>query len=106
MNKQNTSNTVLSQAQLKALLRSFIEEQGGEYHLSRIGFFGSYVRNQATAESDVDIIFETDRPNLLETVGIKQDLEKLLGRPVDVIRLHSNLRPNFRARIEREAIYV
>ena len=51
-------------------------------------------------------IFETDRPNLLETVGIKQNLDKLLGRPVDVIRLHSNLRPNFRARIEREAIYV
>lgn len=100
------NDSVLSQEQLKTLLRSFIEEQGSEYYLSKIGFFGSYARNQATAESDVDIIFETDQPNLFRTVGMKQDLEKLLGRPVDVIRLHSNLRPKFKARIEKEAIYV
>ncbi len=100
------SDAVLSREQLKMLLKAFIEKQGEEYHLSKIGFFGSYARNQATAESDVDIIFETNRPNLFATVGMKQDLEALLGRPVDVIRLHPNLRPNFRARIEKEAIYV
>jgi hypothetical protein len=31
----------------------------------RIGYFGSYARGEATAESDVDIVFDTDAPNLL-----------------------------------------
>ena len=106
MEQEIVDEGVLSRDRLQALLKSFLEEQGEEYYLNRIGFFGSYARNQATAESDVDIIFETDRPNLFRTSGMKQDLEVLLGRRVDVIRLHPNLRPNFRARIEKEAVYV
>jgi predicted nucleotidyltransferase len=42
----------------------------------------------------------------LTTSAMKQDLEVLLGRKVDVIRLHQYLTPEFRARIEKEAIYV
>ena len=37
---------------------------------------------------------------------MKQDLEEWLNRSVDLIRLHKHLHPAFRARIEREAIYV
>ncbi len=79
---------------------------GADYHLQKIGFFGSHARSQATAESDVDIVFATDRPNLLTISAMKQDLEALLGRHVDVIRLHQYLSPAFGDRTEKEAIYV
>ncbi|MEL6353512.1 MAG: nucleotidyltransferase domain-containing protein [Cyanobacteria bacterium J06627_28] len=81
-------------------------EYGADYHLKKLGFFGSYARNQATADSDVDIVFATDRPNLFKTAMLKQDLEALLDRPVDVVRLHQYLTPGFRDRIDQEAIYV
>jgi predicted nucleotidyltransferase len=38
-------------------------------------------------ESDVDILFDTDAPNLFMTAMMKQDLEKLLGRPVDLLQV-------------------
>jgi uncharacterized protein len=91
---------------LEALLQGFMAEHGAEYYLQKLGFFGSYARGQATADSDVDIVFATDRPNLLTTAMMKQDLEALLGLKVDVVRLHQYLTPGFRARLEQEAIYV
>lgn len=98
--------TVLRRDRLQDLLKEFMAEHGPDYHLQRLGFFGSYARDQATAESDVDIVFATDQPNLFNTAMMKQDLEALLGRQVDVVRLHQYLTPGFRARLEQEAVYV
>jgi uncharacterized protein len=100
------NESALDRDQLQNLLKDFMAQHGADYHLQKIGFFGSYARDQATAESDVDIVFTTDRPNLLTTSAMKQDLEVLLGRKVDVIRLHQYLSPAFRDRIEREAVYI
>lgn len=41
-------------------------------------------RNEATKESDIDIMVEME-PNILKRVGLKQELEKLFNRDVDVI---------------------
>lgn len=37
---------------------------------------------------------------------MKQELEQWLNRSVDLIRLHPYLHPEFKARIEREVIYI
>jgi uncharacterized protein len=101
-----TTNHVLTQTELQRRLREFKEQRGAEFHLVALGYFGSYARDEARPNSDVDVIFETTQPNLWTTSMMKQDLEEWLDRPVDVIRLHNYLRPSFRARLEREAIYV
>ena len=98
--------TVLQRDRLQDLLKAFMAEHGADYHLQKLGFFGSYARNQATVDSDVDIVFATDQPNLFNTAMMKQDLEALLGRQVDIVRLHQYLTPGFRAQIDREAIYI
>lgn len=100
------SKTALHQAQLKALLKEFKEQNADKYHLRSLGYFGSYARDEATEDSDVDIVFDTDAPNLFKTVEMKQDLEELLGRRADVVRLREAMNPRLKARIEREAIYV
>lgn len=98
--------TVLNQRRLRALLRAFKEHHAEEYHLLALGYFGSYARDEATEDSDVDIVFDTDRPNLFAASAMRQDLEELLGRPVGLVRLQGLASPRFRARIERDAIYV
>ncbi|MHB9029172.1 MAG: nucleotidyltransferase family protein [Candidatus Latescibacterota bacterium] len=98
--------SVLPQEQLQALLKAFKEQHAGEYRLQALGYFGSYARNEAADDSDVDIVFETDDPNLFKTVRMKQDLEKWLGRRVDVVRLRKSMNPRLRGRILREARYV
>lgn len=100
------SKTVLQPAELRGLLKSFKEQHGEEYHLRALGYFGSYARNEATPESDIDVVFQTDRPDLFSTAMLRQDLEALLGHPVEVVRLRDSMNPRLKARIEREATYV
>ena len=96
----------LSPNRLHALLAEFKAQRGEEYRLSALGYFGSYARDTATPDSDVDIVFDTDAPNLFVTAMLKQDLESLLGRPVDVLQLRGMTNQRLKARIEKEAVYV
>ncbi len=74
--------------------------------ITRIGIFGSLARGEATDASDVDVVVELERPDLLLLVGIKQELEELLQRPVDVVRYREHMNPLLKKRIDREAVYV
>jgi predicted nucleotidyltransferase len=96
----------LSAERLRTLLAEFKQRHGAEYGLRALGYFGSYARQTATADSDVDIVFDTDTPNLFLTAMLKQDLETWLGRPVDVLQLRGLTNDRLRARIERDAVYV
>ncbi len=96
----------LSPDRLRTLLEKFKEQHGKQYQLRALGYFGSYARNTATPESDVDIVFDTDAPNLFMPVMLKQDLEESIGRQVDVLQLRGLTNTRLKARIEREAVYV
>ncbi len=49
--------------------------------------FGSYVRNEAQNDSDVDLLIELDYSERigLQFVQMKFDLEQLLGKKVDLV---------------------
>lgn len=96
----------LPRAQLDDLLRSFKERHADEYHLTALGYFGSYARDEARPDSDIDIVFDTTAPNLFLTAMLKQDLEAWLGRQVDVLQARGLTNARLRERIEREAVYV
>lgn len=100
------NDRILTPERLRALLATFKERYGAEYRLRALGYFGSYARNEATPDSDVDVVFQTDRPDLFITAMLKQDLEAFLNHPVDVVRLRDAMNPRLKARIEREATYV
>ena len=89
-----------------ARLRAFKESRQAEYGLSSLGVFGSFARGQAQEESDVDVVFETSEPNLFRTSRMKQELEELLARRVDVVRLRERMNPRLKRRILQEARYV
>ena len=89
-----------------AKLRDFKERHGEEYGLRAIGVFGSFARDEAREDSDIDIVFDTSMPNLLRTSRMRQDLEEFLGRHVDVVRFREDMNPRLRERIRREAHYV
>ncbi|MFA4910044.1 MAG: nucleotidyltransferase domain-containing protein [Desulfobacteria bacterium] len=89
-----------------ARLRTFKESRQAEYGLSSLGVFGSFARGEAQEESDVDVVFETSEPNLFRTSRMKQELEELLARRVDVVRLRERMNPRLKQRILQEARYV
>ena len=100
------SETVQSREKVLALLKTFMERQKSEYGLVSLGVFGSFARDEVQSDSDVDIVFDTDTPNLFMTAMMRQDLEELLGRPVDVLQLRGLTNLRLKARIEKEAVYV
>jgi predicted nucleotidyltransferase len=55
-----------------------------------IGVFGSYARGEENEKSDLDILIDFDKKvNLLELIGIEQELTELLGIKVDLATLRS-----------------
>ena len=100
------NTTVLTTNDVLARLKMFKESREAEYSLRSLGIFGSFARGQAQEDSDVDVVFETSEPNLFRTSRMKQELEELLARRVDVVRLRERMNPRLKQRILREARYV
>ena len=76
------------------------------YGIKRIGIFGSFARGQAGEDSDIDIVVETDKPDLFLIGAMQAELSELLSRRVDLVRLRERMNEHLKKRIIREAIYV
>lgn len=76
---------MLTKQEIEELLRQNYPGLVAEYGLKKIGLFGSFAKGVAGATSDVDLIVEFDRPIGLKFVDFAEDLERLLGRKVDVL---------------------
>ena len=71
-----------------------------------IALFGSVARDQASPESDIDLLVEfATRPGFDGYMRLKEHLESLLGQRVDLV-MTGALKPSVRPEIEREAIRV
>lgn len=75
--------------------------------VSRLYLFGSVLRGEAGADSDVDLFFDTDdlRFSLIELVDVRERIGAILGAPPDVMT-RSSLHPLLRSQIEAEAVRV
>jgi predicted nucleotidyltransferase len=76
----------------------------GEFGVRSISLFGSFARDEATDESDVDLLVDFSKPTgLLQFVALQRALEEVLGRQVDLTTSRS-LNPQLRERILKEAV--
>lgn len=89
-----------------AILKKYMNEHSDEYGIMKIGIFGSVARNEATDDSDVDIVIQTKTPSLFNLVHIKASLEALYHTHVDIVRYRETMNPYLKDRIKQEAIYV
>lgn len=90
-----------------ALLRAG-EGQWRSLGVTRVRVFGSVARGEALASSDIDLLLNFapgQTPGLLHLMRVKEVLEKLLDRRVDVV-LESSLRPPLRGEILADAVDV
>ena len=88
------------------LLHEFKLLHATEYGIKRIGIFGSVARGEQTNDSDVDVCIDAPPMGLLKLSGLRLELEDFLNAPVDLVRINNYMRPRFKQRVEKEAIYV
>ncbi len=76
------------------------------YKVSELGIFGSYVRQEQTENSDVDLLVEfSETPSLLKFVNLENYLSDSLGVKVDLVH-KKGLKPRIGERILAEVIYL
>ena len=72
---------VLDRATISYYVTSLAEKYGAE----KVSLFGSYARNEATPDSDVDILLEKGPIRGMQVLDFQEDLTAKLGRQVDVV---------------------
>jgi uncharacterized protein len=76
------------------------------YAVRSLGIFGSYVRNEQSRRSDMDILVEFERaPDLFKFMELEEHLAKQLGVKVDLVPRRA-LRGEIGARILSEVVLV
>jgi len=84
--------------------KQFLYESFG---VTRIGIFGSLVKGDFTASSDIDIVVEMEekKRNIHSFLGLKRFLEKETSRRVD-LGFEGALKPAIRESVRKHIVYV
>lgn len=83
---------------IKTRVRPICERAG----IEMLGVFGSLARGQSTPESDIDMIVRFREPvGLIEFMGIEDEIESALGRPID-LGTEASVHPLIRKNVFRD----
>ncbi len=87
-------------------IKAVVEEVAKQYGVERVYLFGSYARNEATTESDLDFRIDGGAiRGLFEFSGFRLVLEEKLHKSVDVVTTRS-LDDDFIREIQKEEILI
>ncbi|MGD9603339.1 MAG: nucleotidyltransferase family protein [Gammaproteobacteria bacterium] len=94
----------------KAAILETLSRHRGEimarFGAKHISLFGSAARDELRDESDIDVLVEFERAATYDGYfGLKDYLEGLLGRPVDLVT-EKGLKPRARSHVEKDLIRV
>ena len=100
------SGAVESKSEVLERLRAN-ESRFRELGVKRIGLFGSFVRDEVTPDSDVDVLveFEPGQKTFDRFMMLSSLLEEILQRPVEVVTMDA-LSPHVGPRILETVEYV
>ena len=82
-------------------LKPWLEEQG----IVNLRLFGSYARDEAGPDSDVDLLVDTSRPMGIEFLTTERLLSERLETPVEFCSWEV-MRPYVRTKVEKDLILV
>ncbi len=76
-----------------------------KFHVDKIGYFGSYARNEQTLTSDIDILVSFRKPLGWSFFDLQDLLEQELNINVDLISINA-LKDQLKQDILREVKYI
>jgi len=96
----------MTRSKILEILKKYKKDNASKYGINKLGLFGSYSKDEAREDSDVDIVIEIMEPDIFFQVHIKDELEILLQRSVDIVRKRENMNPYLKKHINKDVIYV
>ena len=92
--------------QIMARLRQYLPSLTERYRVKSLGVFGSYVRREQRADSDLDLLVTFDElPGLLKFIELENYLTDLLGVKVDLV-MQDALKPAIGRRVLAEVVQI
>lgn len=78
-----------------------------QYNIRRLAIFGSYARNEATPNSDIDVLVDLpdEKYSLLDFMRIKLQMEQVLHTKVDLVE-YKTIKPRIQDRVLKEQIVL
>ncbi|MCB0823099.1 MAG: nucleotidyltransferase family protein [Bacteroidales bacterium] len=76
-----------------------------DYPIKSLAIFGSFARNDNQDKSDVDIIVEFNGKIGIRFIDLADDLEKILGRKIDLVS-RNGIKEKYFQSIINDLIYV
>jgi len=86
-------------------LKSHKKELENRFYITKIGLFGSYAKDTANENSDIDIVIQSTKKDFFLREDLREFLETHLQKKVDVGYLDS-IRIYYKNKIEKDIIYV
>ncbi len=74
--------------------------------IKEIGLFGSYSKDSHSKNSDVDIFLKLEPARMFDLIEIKNNIEELLNKKVDIVLLKNSMNPYLKKQIKNYGIYV
>lgn len=100
---EDINPSVLTIKEIKECIKPIMKKHG----IKNVYLFGSYSRGEANRDSDVDIYCDSgDVDTLFKQVAFNEELEKALGKKVDVITIGSRMHDYFRKQLEEDMIKI
>ena len=94
-----TSNRIMDTLSRRA------DEMKRRFKVRRLGLFGSYARDAAGWESDIDILVEFKKPTFDNYMDLKFFLEDLFQKGVDLV-MADTLKQRLKPQVMREVMYA
>lgn len=96
----------MKKSEVIRILKRQRKELEEHFNVSSLSLFGSVARDEANADSDVDLLVEFSKPvGLFQFIELQQRLEELLDSKVDLGTSRS-LKPRIKDQVLQEAIRV
>ena len=96
----------MNRDEVLSVLRAHKATLAQRFGVAELAVFGSFARDRATDDSDLDVLVRFDGPIHWERYfGAQFYLEDLLGRPVDLVT-EKDLRPEVWRYVERDVVNV
>jgi predicted nucleotidyltransferase len=93
-------------ATIQKALKEQLPHLAAGYGVSSLALFGSYVRGEQRADSDLDVLVTFVRkPGLFRFIALENELSDLLGVKVDLV-LRDALKPHIGKRVLKDAVPI
>ena len=98
----------MTRSEILVYLSSKKDEFEKQFGITALALFGSYSRDEATPQSDIDILFEIRQDvkfSLFKYLQFRSLLEEALHDKVDLVR-EAALKDTLKRHVYKDAIYV